>query len=92
MEKGERMIKVEYKAVTEYLDAVTFRYEDVDFDVLLVNKQGLYYLFHSGQILNVKNCLADFSRARQEPKDFAVFNLRDAQQIPADIARIFTGE
>lgn len=79
------MIKVEYRIIPQFMDEITFdtRHE---FDVLLINKQGLYYLFHPSQILNVLNYCKDSG------DDFKSFQLIDARQIPTDIARIFTGE
>lgn len=80
------MIKVEYRVTPNTVDSITFRVEFVNFDALLINQQGLYYLFHPSQILNTLNC------GKQRFNTDITFNLHDATQIPADIARIFTGE
>jgi hypothetical protein len=85
------MIRVEYKVIPNTADSITFRVEIINFDVLLINKQGLYYLFHPAQILNTLNT-PDWRRKEVGSNELMRFSLCDATQIPADIARIFTGE
>jgi hypothetical protein len=79
------MIRVEYKIVTQFMDSITFRVADMNFDVLLINQQGLYYLFHPAQVLN---CLS----GHHSTDGMVQFNLYEATQIPAEIAKMLTGE
>jgi hypothetical protein len=81
------MIRVEYKIVTQFMDSITFRVVDMNFDVLLINQQGLYYLFHPAQILN---CLSGCFY--HSTNGMVMFNLYEATQIPAEVAKILTGE
>jgi hypothetical protein len=79
------MIRVEYKIVTQFMDSITLKVAGINFDVLLINQQGLYYLFHPAQVLNkLSGCTLS--------NVIVHFNLYEATQIPAEVAKILTGE
>lgn len=80
------MIRVEYKIVTGGVDSITFDIRNMNFDALLINNQGLYYLFHPNQVLNILG-----SPTLGEGR-FVRLDLHDATQIPSEVAKMLTGE